>query len=161
MSNTSDPNVHVLVGVSSSRINLHSWEICFVTWQINRGLPPRANVLESREAQLMEDPPVTAQFFVFEHPDNYTQVTLYWYLRALFKTGMTIEPRYVRISLIIFTKDSRDYLQFEPKLLSIGQYIASYWEPLKAQSLASLGIPAMQVLLGSTILVAVILQTTQ
>jgi Holliday junction resolvasome RuvABC DNA-binding subunit len=43
----------------------------------------------------------------------------------------------------------------------MGQLIAVYWEPLRVQSLVSLGIPLQQFLLGSAVLVAVIAQTSQ
>lgn len=159
--NISNPTVYVLVGVASSITNLHSWEVCLVTWQTARGHQPLVNVLESRDIQIMQNPPITARYFVFQHPANYTQVTLYWYQKALFKTGLTIESKYTRISLIILTKNPNDYPKLEQKLLNMGQSIAAYWEPVKAQSLVSLGIPTMQILLGSTIIFAIIVQTTQ
>jgi len=159
--NISNPTVYVLVGVASSITNLHSWEVCLVTWQQAQGNWPLINVLESRDIQIMQNPPITAQYFVFQSPDDYTQVTLYWYQKALFKTGLTIEPRYTRISLIILIKNPNDSPKLEQKLTSMGKTIVSYWEPLKAQSLVSLGIPTMQFLLVSTILFAIIVQTTQ
>lgn len=159
--NASTPTVYVLVGVAGSITNLHSWEVCLVTLQTARGLPPLATVLDSKDVQIMQNPPIIARYFVFQHPANYTQVTLYWYQKALFKTGLTVEPKYVRISLIILNETPNDSPQLKQKLVNMGQSIAAYWEPLKAQSLVSLGIPTMQVLLGSTILFAIFLQTTQ
>ncbi len=159
--NVSNPTVYVLVQVASSITNLHSWEVCLVTVQTSRGYPPLATVLDSRDIQLVQNPPITARYFIFQHPDNYTQVTLYWYQRALFKTGITIEPKYIRISLIVLTRDPNDYSQIEKNLLDMGQSIAVYWEPLRTQSLVSLGVPTIQILLVSTILFAILLQTTQ
>jgi hypothetical protein len=159
--NVSNPTVYVLVGVSSSITNLHSWEVCLVTWQTARGYSPLVSVTESRDIQIVENPPIIARYFVFEHPTNYTQVTLYWYQKALFKTGLTIESKYTRISLIILTTNPSDSPKLEPKLLSMGQTVAAFWEPLKTQSMISLGIPTMQVLLGASLIFATILQTTQ
>jgi exosortase len=159
--NVSKPTIYVLVGVAGAINNLHGWEVCLVALQTARGNPPLVNVLQSRDTQIMENPPIIARYFVFQHSDNYTQVTLYWYQRALFKTGLTIEPKYTRISLIILTKNPSDSPEMEQKLLSMGQSIATHWEPLKTQSLVSLGIPTMQILLASTILFAIITQTTQ
>lgn len=159
--NVSNPTVYVLIGVAGSITNLHSWEVCLVTWQTARGYPPLVTVLDSRDIQLVQNPPITARYFTFQHPNNYTQVTLYWYQKALFKTGITIEPKYTRISLIILTRNPNDSPQLEQKLLNIGQLIAAYWEPLKTQSLVSLGVPTMQILLVSTILFTILLQTTQ
>ena len=159
--NVSTPTVYVLIGVASSITNLHSWEVCLVTWQTSRGYPPLITLLESRDIQIMQNPPITARYFVFQHLANYTQLTLYWYQKALFKTGITIEPKYTRISLIILTKNPNNFHELEQKLLNIGQLIAAHWEPLKAQSIISLGIPTMQVLLGSAMLFAVVVQITQ
>lgn len=159
--NTSDPTVYVLVGVAGSLASLHSWEVCLVTWQTSRGYPPLVTELDSRDIQLVQDPPIIARYFTFQHPSNYNQVTLYWYQKALFKTGITIEPKYTRISLMILARNSNEYHQFEQVLLDIGEQIAIYWEPLKTQSLFSLGVPTMQILLVSTILIAIFLQTTQ
>ncbi len=159
--NVSNPTIYVLVQVANSITNLHSWEVCFVTWQTYRGYPALATVLDSRDVQLVQDPPITARYFTFQHPDNYTQVTLYWYQKALFKTGVTVEPKYTRISLIILTTYPNDYHQLELRLLEMGQLIVDYWEPLRAQSLVSLGVPTIQILLVLTTLFAIFLQTTQ
>lgn len=159
--NVSTPTVHVLVGVAGSITNLHSWEVCLVAFQTAQGLPPLVTVLDSRDVQIMQNPPIIARYFVFQHPANYTQVTLYWYQRALFKTGITIESKYTRISLIILTRNPNDSPQLEQKLVDMGKLIASYWEPLKTQSLVSLGVPTMQVLLGSTIVFSIFLQAIQ
>jgi len=165
--NTSNPTIYVLIGIANSITNLHSWEVCLFTWQQAQGRTPTVNVLESKDTQIMQNPPITARYFVFQYPQdyrilaNYTQITLYWYQKALFKTGLSIEPRYTRISLIILTKNPNDSLKLEPQILSMGQSIAAHWEPLKTQALVSLGIPTMQALLVSTILIAIIPQATQ
>jgi len=159
--NISNPTVYVLVGVANSITHLHSWEVCLVTWQQAQGNWPLVNVLESRDIQIMQNPPITAHYFVFQSPSNYTQIALYWYQKALFKTPITIESRYTRISLIILTKNPNDSPKLEQKLTNMGKTIAAYWEPLKVQSLISLGIPTMQILLVSTILFAIVVQTTQ
>ena len=159
--NFSNPLVYVLVGVASSISNLHSWEVCLVTWQTGQGQYPLVSVLDSRDIQLLEDVPIIARYLVFENPQNYTQVTLYWYEKVTFKTGITIQQKYVRISLIILTQNSTNYQQFENELLNFGQTIASYWEPLKIQSLISLGVPAQQLLLALSIAFVIITKTAQ
>lgn len=159
--NRSNPIVYSIVGVSNSISNLHNWEVCFVTFQTAQGQDPLVSVYDSREIQLLQDPPLIAKYFVFDSPDNYTQVTLYWYEKATFKTGLTVEQKYVRISLIIFTQNPADYPQFEENLLAIGQTIATLWEPLKTQSLISLGIPAQQTLLAISIAFFAVTITTQ
>jgi exosortase/archaeosortase family protein len=165
--NVSNPTIFVLVGVGSSISNLHSWEVCLVSWRTAQGMAPVVNVFDSRDVQIMENPPIIARYFVFQYPPdeatlaNYTQVTLYWYQKALFQTGLTVESKYTRISLLILTRNSDEYPKHEQRLLDLSQLIAAYWEPLKAQSLLSLGIPTIQILLVSTIVFAIAMQTTQ
>jgi len=165
--NVSNPTIFVLVGVGSSISNLHSWEVCLVAWRTAQGMAPVVKVFDQRDVQIMENPPITGRYFVFQYPSdepllaNYTQVTLYWYQRALFKTGLTVESKYVRISVLILTRNANDYPKHEQRLLDLGQQIATYWEPLKTQSLLSLGIPTLQILLASTLVFAIAMQTTQ
>jgi len=159
--NLSDSVVYAVVGVSSSISNLHSWEVCFITMQTAQGQYPLVNVRDSRDIQLLQDPPLIAKYLVFDNADNYTQVTLYWYAKATFKTGLTVEQKYVRISLIILTQVSGGYSQFEEELLATGQLIAATWEPLKTQALISLGVPAQQALLAVSIAFLAVTITTQ
>jgi exosortase len=159
--NKSSATVHVDVCVANSISNLHSWEECWVTRQTAQGHYPLVSVLDSRDIELLEDVPIIARYFIFENPQNYTQVTLYWYEKATFSTGITVEQKYVRINLIILTRNSTSYPQFEDELLTFGQQIASYWEPLKSQSLVSLGVPAQQLLLALSIAFVAFTKTAQ
>jgi len=149
--NKTRSTIYVVVGVADSISNLHSWEVCLITWQTARGRYPLVQVLDSRNIHLLPDVPIIAQYLVFVNQRNYTQITLYWYEKATFKTGITVEQKYVRISLIILKQNLTEYKQLEDELLLVGQSIASYWEPLKSQSIVSLGIPAQQLLLTLSI----------
>ena len=154
--NYSKPTVYVSINVANSISNLHSWEVCLITWQMAHGRYPLVKVLDSREIDLLEGTSIIARYLAFKAPQNYTQITLYWFERATFDTGVSVGQKYVRISLIILTYESTNYREFEDELLSMGKTIASYWEPLKFQSLISLGIPALQFLLViSTVLIIV------
>jgi exosortase len=159
--NRSHPVVYVTIGVSSSISNLHNWEVCLISWQTAQGKSPIVSVLDSRDVQLLQDVPLIARFLTFRSPYNYTQTTLYWYEKATFNTGITVEQKYVRISLIILTQNSTGYAHHEEELLALGQDIASYWEPLKTQSLISLGVPVQQSLLAISIAFVAITKTTQ
>jgi exosortase len=159
--NTSSSVVYADIGVSSSLSNLHNWEVCLITMQTAQGQYPLVNVRDSRDIQLLQDPPLIAQYLVFDSPDNYTQVTLYWYEKATFKTGLTVEQKYVRISLIILTQNATSYPQHEQELLAVAQQIATEWEPLKTQALISLGVPAQQSLLIACITFLAVTRTTQ
>ena len=160
-SNLSEQVIYAVIGVSSSISNLHNWEVCFVTYQTAQGQDPLVEVHDSKDIQLLQNPPLIAKYFVFDSPDNYTQVTLYWYEKATFKTGLSVEQKYVRISLIILTQNSNDYPQLEEDLLATGQVIAATWEPLKNQALISLGVPAQQTLLAISIAFLAVTVTTQ
>jgi exosortase len=145
--NFSQPTIYLDVNIATTISNLHNWEVCLITWQTAQGNYPLVTVLDQRDIQLLPDTPIVARYLVFEAPSNYTQVTLYWYEKATFHMGLTNVQRYVRISLIILTSNSTNYPTYEETLLQFGETIAAHWEPLKSQSLISLGIPTQQTLL--------------
>jgi exosortase len=159
--NISNPTVYVLVAVADSVTNLHSWETCLFTMQAAQGYSQLVVVNEQRDIQLMEEPPIIARYFVFQHPANYTQVTLYWYQQALFKTGLTLETKYVRINLITLTTNQTDWPILEQRLLDMGRTITAHWEPLKSRSIVSLGIPTMQALLVAILFLTIFTQAGQ
>lgn len=159
--NMSKPAIYVDVGVASTISNLHSWEVCLITWQTSMGLQPLVTVLDSKEIQLLENVPLIARYIVFKHPENYTQITLYWYEKATFRMGATVEQKYVRISLIIITSNATAYQQFENELFTFGQLIAAHWEPLKNQSLISLGVPTQQLLLIASVVFVAFTKTAE
>jgi len=159
--NPLNSTVYVSINVANSLSNLHNWEVCLITWQTAQGRYPLVSVLESKEMQLLENVPIIARYLAFKHPENYTQITLYWFETAIFDTGITVEQKYVRISLIIFAREQTNYEHFENELLSIGKKIASYWQPIKLQTLISLGILAIQLLLIICIAFLIITIITQ
>jgi hypothetical protein len=159
--NTSGNVIYADIGVSNSLSNLHNWEVCLVTYQTAQGQQALVKVHDSREIQLLENPPLIAQYFVFDSPNGYTQITLFWYEKASFNTGLTVEQKYVRISLLILADDASNYRELEEDLLVFGEIIAENWEPLKTQSLISLGIPAQQSLLAGSVIFLVGTWTTQ
>lgn len=161
-SNTSAPTVYALINVADSISNLHSWEVCFITYQTAQGQNPIVTVLDSRDVQILENPPLIAHYLTFEHPDNYTQVTLYWYEKATFHIGITAEQKYVRISLLIRLEQNRtDYKALEEKLYNFSKMIAEHWAPLKTQTALALGIPAQQLLLALSLGFVITAETAQ
>jgi len=159
--NRSKPLVYVSIGVASSINNLHNWEVCLASMQIAQGQNSLAEVLDSREIQLLKDVPLIARYFTFISPDNYTQVALYWYEKATVNTGITVEKKYVRINLLILTQTSAGYREHQDELLTLGQLVAAYWEPLKIQSIISLGVPAQQFLLVASVAFVAFTKVTQ
>jgi exosortase/archaeosortase family protein len=156
--NQSNPVVFVDVGVANTESELHSWEVCYITYETSQGKAPLVNEIETNQVQLQ--PPITAQYLAFQNPNgNYTQLTLYWFDRVMFKTGLTITLKYVRISLIILTNNPQNNPQYEQYLTQIGNLLTAKWAPMRAQALLSLGVPAQQALLAAlaAILVATIM----
>ena len=112
----------------------------------------------------MEDPTLIAKYLAFDNPQRnaqYTQATVYWYERVIFATESGLEQKYVRINLIILTQNPENLAQFEAELVEAGQIIASSWQRLRTQALMSLGVPALQVLLGASVVFLILTKTTQ
>ena len=97
--NESKPTIYASINVANTLSNLHSWEVCLITWQTSRGRYPLVEVLDSKEIRLMENPPIIARYLAFRNPNNYTQIALYWFEKATFNNGITVEQKYV-LSLI-------------------------------------------------------------
>ncbi len=159
--NTSALPVYLIVAVATSVSNLHNWEVSLIAWQTSQGLQPLVTLLDSKDVQLTENPRIIARYIAFQHPSNYTYVALYWYQRALFNTGSTVEPRYIRVNLLVLTKNPEDSSQILTSLEAIGQRIALYWEPMRVQSLFSLAVPLQQLLLASSVAAALVIQGSQ
>lgn len=154
--NLSQSSVYVDVGVADSISNLHNWEVCLVYYSTTP-----VTVLDSRDIEILPDVPLIGQYFTFTSPANYTQITLYWYEKATFNTGITVGQKYVRISLVVLTQNATNTQQIEDQLLPIGQVIASYWQPLINSSLISLGVPTLQALLAVFICMLAFTETTR
>lgn len=148
--NNSTPTVYVDLGIANTLSNLHNWEVCYVTYQTAHDRSTLVSVIDSRDVRISENPNIIGRYFIFESPNNYTQVTLYWYATTFFNSGLSIEKRFVRISLIILTQHQTSYNIYEEKLLEVAQSISEYWEPLITQNLFSLSVPLQQVLLVAT-----------
>jgi exosortase/archaeosortase family protein len=155
------PTVYVDINVAGSISNLHNWEVCLYSWQIAQGETPIVSVLDSRDVQLIQETPIIAQFFTFVSPYNYTQITLYWYEKAAFNTGTTVEQRYVRVSLVALTDNSTTYKQLEDQVQPIGAAIATFWQPMRDNGLLTLGVPTIQTLLMLSVAVVASAETAQ
>jgi exosortase/archaeosortase family protein len=159
--NSSQSTIYADVGVSKSISNLHNWEVCYVSYQTAQGQYPLVNVLQEQDVQLLPDTSIIAKYFIFDSPQNYTQVTLYWFGQAPFRTGTSIEQKYYRISLIILAENSTNIQQYKEALFSTGQTIAASLEPMKTQALLSLGVPTIQYALIAAIVFLIFTKVTQ
>ena len=139
--NKSKTTVWIAIEIANTRSSLHSWEGCLITWQLAQGYQPRVTQLSLRDAQLLQNPPITARYFAFQDIEsNIIQVVLYWYENALFNTGSNPEQKHVKISLIAFTNNPENIHSIEDQLLPFGKAIANYWQPIKTWSQIALTI---------------------
>jgi len=133
--------VWITLEIAKTRSSLHRWEVCLVTWPLQKGYEPRVIQLSLRDAQLLQNPPITARYFAFQvRKTNMTQVVLYWYENAFFNTGTSLEKEHVKISLIVFAENAEDIPAIEEQLLVFGQAVANHWQPVKTWSQISLTI---------------------
>ncbi len=146
------PIIRVTLEIGVSLSSVHRPEISWVTWPQRTGRQPQAIQLDLRDVQLLQNPPITARFFAFEHPGfNQTQVMLYWYEQAIFETGSGLEQKYVKITLIANTNNPQNFSKIEDMLLPFGEAIANYWKPIKTWSKITLTIAQY----GTTLIAAI------
>jgi exosortase/archaeosortase family protein len=95
----------------------------------------RGEILDSRDAQVLQDPPITGKLVTLHRRDSdITLVGLYWYERAVFDSEATIVRRYVRASVFAFSNGTTDYGSVGENLIPVAQAIAGYWEPARVWS---------------------------
>jgi exosortase len=161
----SHPVIYATLSISSSLSKLHDWEACFITYWTGQGQSPIVTVRASRDIQLIDEPKLTGKYLAFDSPQyyrtQYTQANVYWYERVIFATESGLEQKYVRINLIILTQSPEKLDEFEAELVEAGQTIASSWQRLRTQSLMSLGVPALQLLLAISVTILILTKTTQ
>jgi len=160
--NTSARTVFTAIEIGSTRSTWHSWEASVIIWPLQHGRTPQGIQLDLREIQLINNPPLIGKYFAFQQTtSNTTQVVLYWMESAIFDTGSSNENKYVKISLIVFPKDSDGIPETEKLLLPFAKAIIDFWQPIKAWSQINLVIAQNGALLTTipTTLLALILTT--
>jgi len=136
-----EAKIWVIIDIAKSRPSLHPWEVCLITWPQEHGYQPGSKQLDLRDITLLQNPPITARFFAFEHiKSNTTQVVLYWYESAPFNTTQGSQQEHVKISLITAANKPEEIHETENRLLPIGEAIANYWQPIKTWSQIALTI---------------------
>ena len=119
----------------------HRWEICLISWWEGHGYQPRVTLLDQRDVQLVENPPLIARFLAFQWRETgQLQVILYWYEDALFKTNSSYRNKNVKISVVALGGNPQEYLKIEETLLPFGEAVANYWQPIKTWSKFSIGL---------------------
>lgn len=138
--NSSKEIVWATVEIAKSKSSLHSLETCLINWRQVHGSPPIVVSLHQRSVQLIQNPPLPAHFFAFQHePSDLTFVFLYWFENAVFQSNATMERDFVKISLFIqYVEEPEDLNKAiddaEEQLLLFGIEVANYWTPIKMWS---------------------------
>ena len=153
----SDPTVWVGLELSPVKGNLHSWEVCLISWPERYGAGPRVDKVALRDIHLIENPPLSARYFSFVQKDsNTTQVILYWYTQSVFQTEKGPIKMWSKISVIEYAEKPEYYGIAEKDILPVAQAIADYWYPISTWSGIGLGIAEnVPILIGITTLVIV------
>jgi len=126
---TSKRPVEVYVEIADAKKKLHGWDKCFAaSW--------RVTLYDSKEVQLIENPPLIAQSFAFQEKGSLAiNVVIYWYEKSLFIVNSTVEEKFVKITLMSVIDDLSDRPAMEEEqLLPIAGEIVRYWQPVKQWS---------------------------
>jgi exosortase len=141
--NSSHAPIFASIEVADSYSKIHRWEICLYVVPAEGGVQ-LVTPIETRDIQILENPPLTGRLFAFKYlPSNQTVMILYWYEKAAFKIGGVWVNRYVKTGLIayldLFVKTGEissvnDYASLEENLTRMAEAIINYWEPVKQWS---------------------------
>lgn len=127
--------IWVTIEMASTRTPLHRWEVCFITWPTLIGGQPQVTQIDLKDVQLLENPPITGRYFVFQYNSTKkTQAVLYWYESATFRVNSTSQQKQVKISVIVYPESLEDLPRIENQMMVFGTEIANYWEPIKTWS---------------------------
>jgi len=133
--------VYVTVEIATTRSSLHSWEVCLITWPLTHGYQPEVIQLDLKDMQILQNPPIIARYFAFQHTKtNQTQTVLYWYETSTFKTNNTAQQKHVKISLIAYPHSPEEIPTTEDQLFPVAEAIANHWQPIKAWTQIALTI---------------------
>jgi len=139
--NGADELIWVAIEIASATSSLHRWETCFITYPQTHGYQPKIRQLDLRDTQILQNPPLTARYFAFQYTNtNETQLVLYWYETATFRTNTTAQQKHVKISLITYSDMPENITEAENQLLPFATAIANYWQPTKTWSQIALTI---------------------
>ncbi|EMR73346.1 Transmembrane exosortase (Exosortase_EpsH) [Thaumarchaeota archaeon SCGC AB-539-E09] len=139
--NRSEQPIWVGLEIGPTKACLHPWETCLITWPQTQGQEPEVTQLDLRDIHLIENPPLSARYFAYKNNDsNVTQVILYWYTRATFKTVEGYQHKWTKTSVIEYTNDPQGYLVAEEEILPIAKTVANYWKPITTWSWMALAI---------------------
>jgi exosortase len=121
--------LYVGVEIGSAPSTLHGWEFCLFTWWIGQELSPPITRLDSKDVQILQNPPVIARYFAFQWTEtNQTQVVLYWFQNSIFTINNAFEKKYVKISLISYSDTPQNATSVQ-ELMPFATRMAEHWQP--------------------------------
>ncbi|MBS7630258.1 exosortase/archaeosortase family protein [Candidatus Bathyarchaeota archaeon] len=127
----SKPLVWVGLEIGPAKANLHTWEVCLITYPQSLGREPSVIQLDSRDIKLLDNPPLTARYFAFiDKKNNFTETILYWYTKSVFRSEGEYVEKWSKISVIKLDDNPSDYLEAEEEIYPFAKSIAEYWQPV-------------------------------
>lgn len=135
--------VWITVEIADAMSKLHGWEICTFFWPKTSG-GETVDVIELKDVQILSTPLIGRLFIFNPRESNSTVSILYWYEKAVINAASNWEPRYIKISLLVYLEDLiesgeingvEEYPKIESKLLSMARDISVYREPVKRWSI--------------------------
>jgi len=130
--NKTKKTIWITIEIASTLSAMHGWEYCLITMPQTLGYQPEITPLDSRDIQILENPPIIARYFAFQYIEtNQTQAVIYWYEKSTFKTNATSVQKHVGISVIAYPSSPESIPTYESQLSTISTAIAQYWEPIK------------------------------
>ena len=165
LNKTKEP-VWVAIEIASTTSSLHGWETCLITWPQTQGYQPKVRRLDVKLTQILQNPPIIAKYFAFQYTKtNLTQLVLYWYETATFKTNTTAQQKHVKKSLITYPDTPQDITEAENQLLPFATAIANHWRLTKTWTKIALTIslngPALTAATTALLATIIILNTIE
>lgn len=120
--------VWVGVEIADSMTPLYRWEV-LLNWRfMTHGNQPKFTQLDLRDVQILQNPPLSATYFVFNSTtDNQTGLVLYWYVTSVFTIDNASQQNHVMLSLLTFPDNVS---ATEEQLLPMAKAVAKYWQPI-------------------------------
>ncbi len=137
--NGTGSTVWISIQIASSVTSEHRWETCLISFPLSVGEATTVSQLDLRDAQLQDNPPVTARYFAFNYiGTNQTQVVFYWYETAIFDSNSTAQSKSIMISLIMYPTSNQTVADDENQEMPIAREINNYWQPIRTWSVITL-----------------------
>ena len=139
--NGTGSTVWISIQIASSVTSEHRWETCLISFPLSVGEATTVSQLDLRDAQLQDNPPVTARYFAFNYiGTNQTQVVFYWYETAIFDSNSTAQSKSIMISLIMYPTSNQTVADDENQEMPIAREINNYWQPIRTWSVITLAL---------------------